>query len=182
MTKQTKGLERDLEYEEEAFEPTGDIVDTDAGRQIVIVRDFPQSPRVVWDYITDLRDLELWCGNLLKVADREHVYELHSWDKEDSIEITVVECTAPSFLHILSDYGQGIQREIRVFISSDGHGGSFLEFHHNVESCCNLAGTIGPEWEFKLDRLMIALNGGNVTNVCLENYLPHQQSHYSISN
>ena len=57
----------------ENFEPTGDIEETDNGRQIVISRELPQAPKVVWGYLADAARISRWFGHCHTMDNPSHM-------------------------------------------------------------------------------------------------------------
>lgn len=164
----------------EVFEPTGEIEMTETGSELVIVREFPQSPAVVWEYITDSADIARWYGTWAKKEGSQSTYELTTWDKQEVLEVTVEEATKPELLRLKAHEAQGPEWEISFELSQESQG-SVLVFRHTLDGIEDRSGYLGAKWEFKLDRLMIALAGGDVETVALENYYPYQAEHYALN-
>lgn len=161
------------------FEPTGLTEASAEGEQIVIVRELHQNPEVIWDFITDIDDLERWYGSWRRIPDADQpTFELTTWNGEETYLFELLEAQRPEFLRLKVSEGSAKSWEIRVYISSDGDG-SVLEFQHTLTGIEDRKEKYGPLWEYKLDRLMIALSGGDLDDVQLGNYYPCMAAHYS---
>ena len=64
---------------------------------------------------------------------------------------------------------KGMTSSLRFYLAEE-NGQTYLEFHHSVEGVEDQLGLIAPKWELILDRLEIALDGGNINDVRLANY------------
>lgn len=163
----------------ENFEPTGDIEETDNGRQIVISRELPQSPQVVWGYLANAARISRWFGHCHTLGDASHM-TMVSEEIESSYDVTIAESTPYTYLHLAVNDHQGHDLNLRFYLTEEDNLETYLEFHHSVEGVEEQVGLIAPKWELILDRLEIALDGGNVKDVQLANYYPCQLEHYSL--
>lgn len=83
----------------ENFEPTGDIEETDNGRQIVISRELPQSPQVVWGYLANAARISRWFGHCHTLGDASRM-TMVSEEIESSYDVTIAESTPYTYLHL----------------------------------------------------------------------------------
>ncbi|WAP51826.1 hypothetical protein OL239_00075 [Arthrobacter sp. ATA002] len=85
----------------------------------------------------------------------------------------VAECTAPEVLRLLveDEYGSW-DLEVRF---RDSSGGTGLEFIHHLDDPL-AAESVGPGWEYYLDRLTASLTGGTTPE--FEDYYPGQGPYY----
>lgn len=162
----------------EEFEPTGEVVRGDNGPEIIIVRSFPQSAELVWEYLTGRDDFERWYGQWKRI--NETTYHLETWDGKDSADAVAVEAEKPKYLHLNVKTESGRESELKVFFEPEADGGCDMEFHHQFHNDEEAIAELGPRWEFLLDRLMLVLAGDDVNSVVLDNYLPHQKEHYQL--
>ncbi|MFH0410602.1 toxin-antitoxin system toxin subunit [Corynebacterium sp. L4756] len=164
----------------ENFEPTGDIEETDNGRQIVISREMPQSPKVIWGYLEDAARISRWFGNCHTKGDTLHL-SVTADDIETSYDVTIAESNPYTYLHLAVNDHQGHDLDLRFYLTEEDNHETYLEFHHSVDGVEDQIGLIAPKWELILDRLEIALEGGNIKDVQLENYYPCQLAHYDLA-
>ena len=160
----------------ENFEPTGDIEETDNGRQIVISRELPQAPQVVWGYLADAGRISRWFGRCHTMDNPSHM-TMVSEEIQSSYDVNIAESMPPHFLHLEVNDHQGHDLNLRFYLAEEA-GQTYLEFHHSVEGVEDQVGLIAPKWELILDRLEIALEGGDINDVRLANY-SCQIEHYS---
>src|SRR5699024_5418855 len=149
----------------ENFEPTGDIEETDNGRQIVISRELPQAPQVVWGYLADAARISRWFGHCHTMDNPSHM-TMVSEDIESSYDVTIAESMPPHYLHLDVNDHHGRELMLR-FSLAEGKGQTWREHHHSVEGVGDQLGVIAAKWELILDRLRIALDGGNMNDVRL---------------
>ena len=160
----------------ENFEPTGDIEETDNGCQIVISRELPQAPKVVWGYLADAARISRWFGHCHTMDNPSHM-TMVSEEIQSTYDVNIAESMPPHFLHLEVNDHQGHDLNLRFYLAEE-NGQTYLEFHHSVEGVEDQVGLIAPKWELILDRLEIALDGGDINDVCLANY-SCQIAHYS---
>ena len=132
----------------ESFEPTGDIEVTDNGRQIVISRDLPQAPQVVWGYLADAARISRWFGHCHTLGDPSHL-SMVSEDTDSSYDVTIAESMAPHYLHLAVNDHKGHDLDLRFYLAEE-KGQTYLEFHHSVEGVEDQLGLIAPTWEMIL--------------------------------
>lgn len=171
----------ELHDDVEVFEPTGSIEQGEHGPELVIVRDFPQTPAVVWEYITDSEVLARWYGSWTPAQDSEGrpALNLTTWDSQETVKVAIAKAKKPDYVELDCSNESGDTWTIFIELT-EIEDGCVLEFRQTLDGIEDQAELHGPKWEFKIDRLMIALAGGDVNNVALENYYPAQAEHYAL--
>lgn len=128
----------------------------DSGQTLVLRRQFPDSPAVLWAALTDSETLGRWFGTwtgdptsgTVAVTMNAEPGEAHAQD------YTVHRCLPERELSVSSTSDFGTWRlTLRV---ADHSSGSALEFRHEDIDHSALA-QIGPGWEWYLDRLAATL-------------------------
>src|SRR5699024_12342078 len=117
-----------------------------------------------------------WLWHFHTVDDSSHMPAV-SEDPPSTYEVNIAESMPPHFLHLEVNDHQGHDLTLRFYLAGENCQ-TYLEFHHSVEGVEDQVGLIAPKWELILDRLEIALDGGDINDVCLANY-SCQIAHYS---
>lgn len=157
-------------------EPTGRLVRTGPeAYDLILTRSFPEPRRAVWASFTDSAQAAPWFGRWEGIpgvgqsVDLQLLYEEgRPWSR-----VQISECAAPEQLRLLvEDEFGGWDLEIRL---REDSGGTRLEFIHHLEDPL-AAESVGPGWEYYLDRLAAARSGGTVSG--FENYYPAQGPYF----
>jgi hypothetical protein len=154
--------------------PNGRVVQDAEGLELIVERAVEAPAAEVWSWFTDSEKLELWIG---------------SWEGEPAVgatvsftmsaepgataeDLVVLVCDAPR--HFLADLGSS---RWRVGFSLTEVGGTTIIFFTQRITAAVDAGSIGPGWEFYLDR-MIAARAGLPLPVW-DDYYPAFSSYYT---
>src|SRR5699024_12492920 len=84
----------------ESFEQTGDIEETDNGCQIVISRELPQAPKVVWGYLADAARISRWFWHC-HTMDNPSRMTMVSEEIQSTYDVNIAESMPPHFLHLV---------------------------------------------------------------------------------
>ena len=143
-------------------EPTGRITRTGPeSYDLTLSRTFPDPPGAVWSSFTDSSQAASWFGRWEGVpvpgesVDLQMLYE----DGQPWSRLQVTECTSPELLRLLveDEYGSW-DLEIRFRTSA---GGTRLDFTQHLDDPL-AAESVGPGWEYYLDRLAAVRDGGTL--------------------
>lgn len=141
-------------------------------------RDFEVSAGRVWHYLSYPSRTALWFGPwhgdpLTGAVEVVMTVE----DGAPSEQVQILQCD-PLNYQLKVRAGEGVeswQLELQVLASD---GGSQLRFRM-PELAGELAGSVGPGWEFYLDRLVAAVTGGNPSMIQFQpDYFPAQSRYY----
>src|SRR5699024_7151028 len=102
----------------ENFEPTGDIEETDNGRQIVISRELPQAPKVVWGYLADAARISRWFGHC-HTMDIPSRMTMVSEEIQSTYDVNIAESMPPHFLHLEVNDHQGHDLNLRFYLAEE---------------------------------------------------------------
>lgn len=160
--------------------PTGTVADGPLEQEVQLVRQFHAPIDVVWAAVTESPRLERWIGRWDGDPTTGHVQFFMTAEGEDvpAEQVQITECTAPYRLAIVtsSDTPEGPQQwRIRIELSHDA-GVTTLLFAQVV---VNDLASVGPGWEYYLDRLAAVLNGGDLGAVVWDDYFPAMSTYYA---
>jgi uncharacterized protein YndB with AHSA1/START domain len=160
-------------------EPTGSLVQGPEGPTLQIQRTLDHSPEDVWSYLAD-PELLRWYGTYTGDPESGSV-QLAMVEAPDHPGECVIEvCERPSRLHVTLSDPNGEAWRLRVSLDAAAGGpGTDLVFRQPVAGFESMVGEIGPGWEYYLDRLTVALRGGDVDAVDFADFYPGQKEHYT---
>lgn len=151
--------------------PTGYV----RGKDLILTRTFRASIEDVWTSVTESESTARWFGRWEgdagpgKTVRLQMLHEKgHPW-----MHVTIEQCEAPRHLVVTSKDESG---EIRLELTLAQTGDSTeLRFVQRL-SARELAGEMGPGWEYYLDMLVAAREGK--APPAFEDYYPAQKAHY----
>jgi uncharacterized protein YndB with AHSA1/START domain len=154
--------------------PTGRVV----GGTLTLTRSLPLPPEQVWAALTEPARLERWIGTWSgdpgegRVAFRMTA----EGDTAPTEEMTIRACEPPHRLVLVSRVGDDwwdLELELQ-----EADGGTLLTFRQpGVDPAA--AESVGPGWEYYLDRLVAAETGADVAGVDFgRDYYPAMAAHY----
>ncbi|MCS5713288.1 SRPBCC domain-containing protein [Herbiconiux sp. CPCC 205716] len=157
-----------------AHTPTGRRETRDGLDALVLERAFPDAVDVVWAAVTEPASLERWIGTwsgdpATGTVDFAMTSEGADVEAEPA---TITACEPRSRLAV--SLGEGWRLELSL---TEAAPGTVLTFAHLVDDPAAMA-DIGPGWEYYLDRLGVALAGGEVESVDFADYHPGQSAYY----
>ncbi|WP_137876321.1 SRPBCC family protein [Rhodococcus sp. Q] len=140
--------------------PTGRVVRTASGADLVIDRLFSVSAEQMWAAVTESDRTAAWfgpwtgtgsAGNAIRV---QMVFE----EGEPWMDMTIEVCEAPSRYVVSStdDFGSWL---MEVQVAADGDGSRVRLIQHLDAAAAALAVDTGPGWEYYLDLLVAAQSG-----------------------
>lgn len=157
--------------------PTGTVGDGPRGREIRLTRRFTASIDDVWAAVTESERLERWIGRWEGDPRTGRLVFYMTAEGEDVAgeEYTIVDCDPPR--SFAADTRVGEQEwHLRVELSH-ADGVTTLLFAQLLGD--DDMSSVGPGWEYYLDRLAASLDAGDVRNVIWDAYYPAMKSYYA---
>lgn len=155
--------------------PTGRVVRTAAGRDLVLVRTFRAPIEDVWASITEPERTARWFGPWEGDAGPGKTIRFQmAFEQGDNWSEMIIEaCEPPRHLSVVSvdDYGRWhLEAHLR---HTDGV--TELRFTHHLEDSIDV-GSVGPGWEYYLDNLVASREGTPLPD--FNDYYPAQKEYY----
>lgn len=155
--------------------PTGRVLQTEHGRDLVLTRKFTAPIDDVWASITEsertARWFVSWSGDARPGATITCRMEMEEGQPES--QMTIDACEPPHHLAVTSTDEYGTWRlEARLH---EAGGVTTLELVQHVGDDVNL-GEVGPGWEYYLDMLVASRDGTPRPN--FDDYYPAQQAYF----
>ena len=155
--------------------PTGRLVATSHGHDLILTRTLPLSIEEAWAYITDSSHTSRWFGAWKGTGAVGETVQLQLGFEETSpwMDVEITECDSPRLLRILNTDDNG-SWDLSLELTS-GQGTTELRFvMHNLDPVG--VGEIGPGWEYYLDQLLAAIDGIPLPD--FDDYFPAQREYY----
>jgi len=154
--------------------------DTRDGRDHVVYdRTFAAPIEAVWAAVTEPERLERWIGTWTgDPASGSVVFRMTAEGEDVGPEnFTIDECDPPRRLALTSPApGEEADWHLVLELSKEG-GTTTLTFSQSVPSA-EWASSVGPGWEYYLDRLVAAEGGTEVGAIDFDDYYPAQSEHF----
>jgi uncharacterized protein YndB with AHSA1/START domain len=163
-------------------QPTGRREHRDGQEYLVIERRFAAPIDAVWAAVTEPERLSRWIGTWTGDPARGSVDFRMLYEGEGAaVEVfTIHECEAPRRLSVTSraPYEGDPPVDWHVTLDlSEADGVTTLRFGQSVPDA-PMAESVGPGWEYYLDRLVAAESGDDPSAVDFDDYYPAQSEHY----
>jgi uncharacterized protein YndB with AHSA1/START domain len=158
--------------------PTGRIERTpEGGAILVLTRDFAADADVVWAAITESDRLARWIGTVSgDPASGKVLFTMTAEGEAEEEPVDIDECDPPRLLAVTTHTGSSSWR-LRLTLT-DIAGGTRLTFTQPGIDPVE-AESVGPGWEYYLDRLVAAETGGDVGGIDFDrDYYPAMQEYY----
>ena len=159
-------------------QPTGRIDTTDGVRRLVIERELRAPIHDVWAAVTEPDRLVRWIGTFTGDPASGRVLFRMTAEGEDASEddMEIRECDPARRLAVTSQVGDERWQLELDLVERDG--GTVLTFTQpDIDPVA--AESVGPGWEYYLDRLVAVLTDGDVTGVDFDrDYYPAMLEHY----
>ena len=155
-------------------EPTGNVVRTATGRDLIFERKLDLSDSELWSWISESDRIEKWFGTWTDEgkADGKIDVTMNAEAEPHTSEWEILECDPGSSYEIRSVGGIGWHLALRV---ESAGSGSLLTFTQHVDADSEV-GSIGAGWEYYLDRLIAAVEGGDLPD--FNEYWPAMGPYY----
>ncbi len=158
--------------------PTGHVDHDGDRRTLRLTRSFAAPIEDVWAAVTDPERLERWIGTFRGDPEAGRVMFRMTAEGADAPEeeMEIRECDPPRRLAVTAHAGE--DRWSLELDLAEQDGITTLSF--SQPDLDPVAGeSIGPGWEFYLDRLVAALTGGDVSAIDFDrDYYPAMKEHY----
>jgi uncharacterized protein YndB with AHSA1/START domain len=158
--------------------PTGRLEKHDGTPHLVIERRFRAPIDDVWAAVTEARRLERWIGTYAgDPASGEVAFRMTAeGDEAPEERMQIRTCTPPRHLALTAHTGEEAWL-LELRLREEG-GTTVLDFAQ-ASTDPEAAESVGPGWEYYLDRLVAAETGGDVSAVDFEaDYYPAMAPHY----
>jgi len=156
---------------------TGRLVHRDDGLYLMMDRLFTAIPDDVWASLTRPSELEKWIGTFTGVPSTGAVKFRMSSDPDSHWQyVTILECAAPH--RFLGDFGEGEDAWRALFHLAEGNGMTTVTVGQRLRNAAE-APTIGPGWDYYLDRL-VAYRAGRPAPVWSDYYPALAQAYKNI--
>ena len=155
--------------------PTGRVVETPGGRDLILTRTFRAGIEDVWASITESERTARWFGPWTGEAGPGKTVQLTPGFEEgaDAADVVIDECEPPRRLVISMVDASGtwlLEAEL-----SERDGTTELTFTHHLDEAAD-PGSVGPGWEYYLDKLVASRDGSPQPE--WDDYYPAQKEHY----
>ena len=159
--------------------PNGRIDRSGGGApQLVITRQFRAPIEDVWASVTEPARLERWIGTYTGDPAAGRIAFRMTAEAADAPEedMEVLECEPPRLLVVRAQTPSGYWPMVLALTQNDGV--TELTFTQ-TEVQASEAESVGPGWEYYLDRLVAAVSGGDVAAIDFDrDYYPAMVEHY----
>ncbi|MFC0681169.1 SRPBCC domain-containing protein [Lysobacter korlensis] len=156
--------------------PTGTIGDGPRGQELQLIRRFPDPIDDVWAAMTESDQLERWIGRW--EGDPRSGRVTFFMTAEGDVppeEYRIVECAPPHRFSGSTRVGQDTWR-LRFELTHDD-GVTTLLFAQLLGG--DDIGSIGPGWEYYLDRLSRVLDDADAADIDWDDYYPAMREYYT---
>ena len=148
---------------------------------VVMTRQFRAPVEDVWAAVTESDRLARWIGTWRgDPAEGEVEFQMRYEGDEAAPERFVIdECRPPRRLAITTESpgeGEDVTWHLELDLAETG-GVTTLTFAQSVPDPAT-AQSVGPGWEYYLDRMVVAETGGEVDAVVFDDYYPALSEHY----
>lgn len=160
---------------------TGAVENRDGAPHLVWRRHFEAAVWDVWAAITEPTRLERWIGTWTGDPTTGQVYFQMTAEGVDapSEPHAILACEPPTRLVVQTDMPEELGGAWRLDLTlTEADGVTTLTFAQPMTDP-ELAASVGPGWEYYLDRLVAAETGADVTSIVWDDYYPAQSEAYS---
>jgi len=156
---------------------TGSVIDIGGVPNLVLARRFCAPAREIWRELTDSERLERWIGRWEgdPATGSVRFFMTAEGDDVEAEEYTILECDRPR--RFAGDSSQGAGAWHLWFELAETDAVTTLTFGQRLNPGEDV-GSIGPGWEYYLDRLVVAQAGDDVGSVSWDDYFPAMQPAY----
>ncbi|WP_149360327.1 SRPBCC family protein [Lolliginicoccus suaedae] len=156
--------------------PTGRVIATALGPDLVLTRSFRADIDDVWASITEPERTGRWFGTWTGDAAPGNtiMVTMTFEDEGPAIGMRIDKCEPPRLLAVSAEDEYGSWRlEARLTTDSEG---TLLTFTQHVDDLDSVSGT-GPGWEYYLDNLVASIAGSPAPS--FDDYYPELKEYYA---
>lgn len=155
--------------------PSGRLVRTPAGRDLVLVRTFRASIEDVWASITESERTARWYGSWTGEPGpgRTILVTMGFEAGAEPQAMRIDACEAPRHLAVSSESEYGNWR-LEAHLT-EAAGVTEMRFTHHLDDAMNV-GDMGPGWEYYLDMLVASRDGAPLPK--WDDYYPARKAYY----
>lgn len=154
--------------------PTGRLAHRKDGLYLMLDRLFNAPIEDVWASLTRPAELEKWIGTFTGSSSTGAVkFRMAAEDDAEWEYVSILECAAPH--RFAGDFGKGPDAWRAMFHLVEGDGMTTLTFGQRLRTAAEAA-TVGPGWDYYLDRLIAARAGQPLP--AREHYYPAHAQYY----
>lgn len=159
---------------------TGTVEHGPGGPELVLTRRFRAATAEVWSSLTEPRLLERWVGRWEGDPSSGRVEFFMTAESPDAeaAECTITRCEPP-YRYAVDTATPGGVWHLALDLAESG-GVTTLTFRQRLDPDDD-ATSIGPGWEYYLDRLVAVREGRAAETVAWESYWPAQRDHYAAA-
>jgi uncharacterized protein YndB with AHSA1/START domain len=157
--------------------PTGRITREGERRTLTLTREFRAPIEDVWASVTESERLARWIGTFTgDPASGRVAFVMTSEGATEPEDMEIRECDPPRVLRVTTHFGDE-HWHLDVVLEEEG-GVTTLTFSQpGIDP--GAAESVGPGWEYYLDRLVAVETGGDVGAIDFErDYYPAMAEHY----
>lgn len=156
--------------------PSGTLAEGPNGLEVQFQRTLHYAPDTVWAALTESSELSKWIGYWEgdPASGAVNFYMTAEGDQVEPETVTIRECKKPLTLMIDTSVGEGAW-QLRFTLRPDGDA-TVLMFAQALGN--DALGSVGPGWEYYLDRLVAALAGNDVNAIDWDAYFPSMSAYY----
>lgn len=155
--------------------PTGRLLPTADGHDLVLTRTLPGSTQDAWASLTEPDRTARWIGRWQGTGALGETVKLQLGFEEASpwTDIKITECDAPRRLRVLTIDENG-SWDVSIDLTGTGEQTELRFVMHRVDP--SSIGEIGPGWEYYLDQLAASISGTPLPN--FDDYFPGQREYF----
>ena len=155
--------------------PSGRLLRTPEGRDLVLVRTFRAPIEDVWASITESERTARWFGSWTGEPGPGRTIQLTMGFEQGAAptDVTIEACEPPRHLAMRTRDAYG-SWHLEAHLAEAG-GVTELRFTHHLDAEVNV-GDVGPGWEYYLDMLVASRDGAPLP--AWDDYYPAQKEHY----
>ncbi len=157
-------------------EGTGYLRTTGDGLELVLEREFTAAAEEIWEWVTASEKLEQWIGRWTGTGAVGEVVELTMTSEASDApeQVTIIDCDPPKRLQVELASEAGTWH-LQLDVITHGET-TLLRFNQLIEQGDDIS-SVGPGWEYYLDRLVAARSG--LAPKPFDDYMPALVGYYS---
>ena len=156
--------------------PSGRLVRTPAGRDLVLTRSFRAPIDDVWASLSESERTARWFGSWTGEpgVGRTILVRMGFEEGTEPVPMTILACEPPHRLALRGGEAHGAWHIEATLTERDGT--TELRFTHHLDDGVDV-GSVGPGWEYYLDQLVASREGRAAAE--FGDYYPGQQGYYA---